>query len=82
MSHLCIVHVRLSVTGVLAGCGGDVSCGDQLETFTVHGWGYGLLQADLHSQLRSHCIHTSVHSSIHTLGLLQADLVEPFLLQV
>ena len=31
--------------GVLSGCGGDVSCGDQLETFTIHGWGYGLLQA-------------------------------------
>ena len=33
--------------GVLSGCGGDVSCGDSLETFTLHGWGYGLLQADL-----------------------------------
>ena len=33
--------------GVLAGCGLDVSCGDQLETFTIHGWGWGLLQADL-----------------------------------
>lgn len=33
--------------GVLSGCGGDVSCGDSLETFTIHGWGYGLLQADL-----------------------------------
>ena len=33
--------------GILAGCGGDVSCGDQLETFTLHGWGYGLLLADL-----------------------------------
>lgn len=33
--------------GALSGCGGDVSCGDQLMTFTVHGWGYGLLQADL-----------------------------------
>merc|ERR1740117_1015091 len=33
--------------GVLAGAGGDVSSGDQLETFTIHGWGYGLLQADL-----------------------------------
>ena len=32
--------------GVLSGCGSDVSCGDSLETFTVHGWGYGLLQAD------------------------------------
>ena len=32
--------------GVLSGCGGDVRCGDSLETFTVHGWGYGLLQAD------------------------------------
>ena len=32
--------------GVLSGCGGDVHCGDSLETFTVHGWGYGLLQAD------------------------------------
>ena len=31
--------------GVLSGCGGDVACGDQLETFTLHGWGYGLLQA-------------------------------------
>ena len=30
--------------GVLSGCGGDVSCGDQLETFTLHGFGYGLLQ--------------------------------------
>jgi len=33
--------------GVLSGCGGDVSCGDSLETFTIHGWGYGLLTADL-----------------------------------
>lgn len=33
--------------GVLAGCGGDVSCGDSLEAFTIHGWGYGLLQADM-----------------------------------
>lgn len=33
--------------GVLSGCGGDVSCGDSLETFTIHGFGYGLLQADL-----------------------------------
>lgn len=33
--------------GVLSGCGGDVHCGDSLETFTIHGWGYGLLQADL-----------------------------------
>ena len=32
--------------GVLSGCGADVSCGDQLETFTVHGWGYGLLMVD------------------------------------
>lgn len=33
--------------GVLAGCGGDVSCGEHLETFTLFGFGYGLLQADL-----------------------------------
>ena len=33
--------------GVLSGCGGDVHCGDSLETFTIHGFGYGLLQADL-----------------------------------
>ena len=33
--------------GVLAGAGGDVSTGDSLETFTIHGWGYGLLAADL-----------------------------------
>eukprot|EP00440_Ansanella_granifera_P019137 gb/GFBE01020791.1/.p1 GENE.gb/GFBE01020791.1/~~gb/GFBE01020791.1/.p1 ORF type:complete len:845 (+),score=132.62 gb/GFBE01020791.1/:1-2535(+) len=32
--------------GVLAGCGGDVTCTDQFMTFTLHGWGYGLLQAD------------------------------------
>lgn len=33
--------------GVLSGCGGDVSCGWSLETFTLFGFGYGLLQADL-----------------------------------
>jgi hypothetical protein len=33
--------------GVLSGCGGDVHCGNSLETFTIHGWGYGLLHADL-----------------------------------
>lgn len=32
--------------GALSGCGGDVHCGDSLETFTCHGWGTGLLQAD------------------------------------
>jgi len=32
--------------GVLAGAGSDVSNGDELETFTLQGWGYGLLQAD------------------------------------
>ena len=24
--------------GVLSGCGGDQSCGNNLETFTIHGW--------------------------------------------
>ena len=33
--------------GVPAGSGGDVRNGDQMMTFTVHGWGAGLLQADL-----------------------------------
>ena len=33
--------------GALAGCGRDISCGTYLQTFTTHGWGYGLLQADL-----------------------------------
>jgi serine protease inhibitor ecotin len=28
--------------GVLSGCGGDVHCGMNLETFTIHGWGYHL----------------------------------------
>ena len=40
------VHGSRLKLGVLSGCGGDVHCGDSLETFTVHGWGYGLLQAD------------------------------------
>ena len=43
-SHVTGSRLKL---GVLSGCGGDVHCGDQLETFTIHGWGYGLLQADL-----------------------------------
>jgi hypothetical protein len=25
--------------GVLFGCGGDVSCGGELETVTIHDWG-------------------------------------------
>jgi hypothetical protein len=33
--------------GVLAGSGGSVSSGQDLETFTIHGWGWGLIQADL-----------------------------------
>jgi hypothetical protein len=33
--------------GVLTGSGLDVASGDALETFTLFGWGYGLLQADL-----------------------------------
>ena len=33
--------------GIPSGSGSDVSSGGDLSTFTVHGWGYGLLQADL-----------------------------------
>ena len=33
--------------GVPAGCSSDASCGENLETFTVFGFAYGLLQADL-----------------------------------
>ena len=33
--------------GVLTGSGGDVQSGDALETFTLFGWGYGLLQAGI-----------------------------------
>lgn len=44
--------------GILSGCGGDVHCGDQFETFTIHGWGYGLLKADLYV-----CLRTFMHVS-------------------
>jgi hypothetical protein len=33
--------------GVLAGAGSTVANGDSFESFTLHGWGYGLLVADL-----------------------------------
>ena len=33
--------------GVLTGSGGDVASTGALETFTIHGWGYGLLQHDM-----------------------------------
>ena len=33
--------------GVLSGCHDDMSCGDSLQTYSSHGWAYGLLQADL-----------------------------------
>ena len=49
--------------GVLAGCGGDVSCGDQLETFTIHGWGYGLLRADLIEECVSARVYAQLCSS-------------------
>ena len=52
--------------GVLAGCGGDVSCGDQLETFTVHGWGYGLLQADLVEE----CVSTRLFDPLCSCALV------------
>jgi hypothetical protein len=30
-----------------AGAGNNIVNGNQFETFTIHGWGYGLLAADL-----------------------------------
>ena len=42
----CASGSRLKL-GILTGSGGDVSNGDVLETFTLAGWGYGLLAADL-----------------------------------
>ena len=32
--------------GVLTGCHDDMSCGDSFQTYSSHGWAYGLLQAD------------------------------------
>ena len=43
----CAGHGSRLKLGVLTGSGLDVSNGDVLETFTLFGWGYGLLQADL-----------------------------------
>ena len=33
--------------GVLSGAGNNIASVDSLETFTLHGYGYGLLTADL-----------------------------------
>ena len=49
-------------TCVPSGCGGDVSCGDQFETFTVHGWGYGLLLADMPNEFLLHYFASTAHS--------------------
>ena len=37
---------RLKI-GAISGAGNNVVNGDQFESFTAHGFGYGLLQADL-----------------------------------
>ena len=54
--------------GVLAGAGGDVSTGDQLETFTIHGWGYGLLASDLIEPFLLQYFALSAHG--YTRGLM------------
>lgn len=60
--------------GVLAGCGGDVSCGDQLETFTIHGWGYGLLQADLIEPFLLQFLALSAHGYTRGTFIAPGDL--------
>ena len=48
--------------GVLSGCGGDVHCGDSLETFTIHGFAYGLLLAELIEEYLLQFLALSAHA--------------------
>ena len=44
--------------GVLAGAGNNVVNGGQFETFTIHGFGYGLLAADLVEPFLLQCVRS------------------------
>jgi hypothetical protein len=61
-STLPMINGSMLKAGVPAGSGGDVENGDQMMTFTVHGWGAGLLQADLIEAFLVHYFALSAHA--------------------